>query len=83
MTIKQIILAAILIRLLIAPFFFHPDIKDINLRVSFLESNQVLNIYEYLLKDPLTKINAPDFPYPPLTFMQFMPLANLILSQVF
>lgn len=49
------------------PFFFHPDIKDINLRVSFL-SKGVINIYDFLKQDSVTKINAPDFVYPPLTY---------------
>ncbi len=65
--IKQIFIAAILIRLLIMPLYFHPDIKDIAFRTSFL-SRGVTNIYEHLKVDPTTKVNAPDFAYPPLTY---------------
>ncbi len=49
------------------PFFFHPDIKDIATRTSFLSSG-VLVIYEYLKLNPSTHNNAPDFAYPPLTY---------------
>ena len=68
MTIRQILISALFIRLLIIPFFFHPDIKDINLRVSFLTSNGVTNIYEFLTHNPTTKVHAPDFVYPPITY---------------
>ncbi len=67
MQIKQIVIGALLLRLLIMPFFFHPDIKDIHLRTSFL-SQGVLNIYDHLKQHPITKINAPDFVYPPATY---------------
>lgn len=66
-SIKYILIWAILIRFLIMPLFFHPDLKDINFRVSFL-SKKVLNIYSYLKTDALTKISAPDFAYPPLAY---------------
>lgn len=49
------------------PFFFHPDIKDIHIRVSYL-SKGVINIYDFLKQDPNAKINTPDFVYPPLTY---------------
>lgn len=68
MSLKRIIISALIIRLLIIPFFFHPDIKDINLRVSYLYTDKVLNIYEFLQKNSLTRVNAPDFVYPPLTY---------------
>ncbi len=67
MSIKYILFWAILLRFLVMPFFFHPDLKDINLRVSFLQ-NGIFNVYEYLKKDEFTKINAPDFAYPPLAY---------------
>ena len=67
MSIRQLLIYAIIIKLLIAPFTFHPDIKDINLRVSFLQKG-VVNIYEFLESDEVTKINAPDFVYPPLAY---------------
>lgn len=68
MSIKQIVIWALIVRLLIAPFLFHPDIKDINLRVSFLHTKRIFNIYDYLQRNPITKVNAPDFVYPPLTY---------------
>lgn len=68
MSIKYILFWTILLRFLIMPFFFHPDLKDIHLRVSLLYTKKVLNIYEYLKKNEFTKINAPDFAYPPVTY---------------
>ena len=67
MTIKQLLIWAIVIRLLIAPFMFHPDIKGIHLRVSFLQKG-VINIYEFLQSNEVTRVNAPDFVYPPLAY---------------
>ncbi len=67
MSIKYILIWAILLRFLVMPFFFHPDLKDINLRVSFLNKG-VFNIYDHLKQDTFTKVNAPDFAYPPLTY---------------
>lgn len=67
MSIKQIFLLALIIRLLIMPFFFHPDVKDINIRVSYL-SQGVLNIYDFLKQNEQISINTPDFVYPPLTY---------------
>lgn len=67
MSIKYILIWAILLRFLIMPFFFHPDLKDINLRVSFLHIG-IFNIYEYLKQNEFTKVNAPDFAYPPLAY---------------
>jgi hypothetical protein len=68
MSIKQIIIWALLLRLLIAPFFYHTDIKDIAFRVSFLESNHVINIYDFLPHHFIAGPQAPDFSYPPLTY---------------
>lgn len=68
MSIKYILFWAILLRFLVMPFFFHPDLKDIHLRVSFLYTEKVFNIYEYLKKNEFTRINAPDFVYPPVTY---------------
>ncbi len=68
MKISSILLFAFLIRLLISPLFFHPDIKDIHLRVSFLGTDGILNIYDFLENNTKTKVDAPDFVYPPLTY---------------
>lgn len=68
MSLKSIFIWALLIRFLIMPFTFHPDIKDIHFRVSYLYTNNVFNIYEFLKTNDSTKFIAPDFAYPPLTF---------------
>lgn len=68
MSIKSIIFWAILLRFLIIPFFFHPDIKDHHQRVNYLFSQGILNIYEFLKTDRYTKEHGLDFSYPPLTY---------------
>lgn len=68
MSIKHIIFFAILLRFLIMPFFFHPDLKDHHQRVSYLRTKGILNIYEFLRIDPYTKEHNLDFSYPPLTY---------------
>lgn len=65
---KKIILLAILLRILIMPFYFHPDIKTYHFQSSFLRQG-VFNIYTYLEKN---KENLPlkeEFVYFPLTFL--------------
>ncbi len=66
-SIRKIIVLAILIRLLITPFYFHPDIKTYNFQASFLKKG-VWNIYDYLSDH---KSNLPlkdEFVYFPLTY---------------
>src|SRR5581483_3617962 len=61
------LILAILLRLLIMPFFFHPDIKTYSYQVSFLQKG-ILNIYSYL---PENKAELPlkeEFVYFPLTY---------------
>src|SRR3990167_6272863 len=68
MSIKYILFWAILLRFLVMPFFFHPDLKDHHQRVNYLFSQGILNIYEFLRKDSYTKEHNLDFSYPPLTY---------------
>lgn len=68
MSIKSILFWAILLRFLIMPFFFHPDLKDHHQRVNYLFSQGVLNIYEFLRQDNYTKEHNLDFSYPPMTY---------------
>ena len=68
MSIKYILIWAILLRFLIMPFFFHPDLKDHHQRVSYLRTQGVFNVYEFLRIDPYTKERNLDFSYPPLTY---------------
>lgn len=65
-SIGQIFLAAFFLRIFLAPFFFHPDTKTIYYNSHFLSSG-VVNIYEFLAKNP-DKSFLGEFPYPPLTY---------------
>jgi len=44
---RYLFVFALLVRLLIMPFLYHPDIKIYNFQSSFLSSG-VLNIYDFL-----------------------------------
>lgn len=64
---KKILVLAIVLRLLVSAFLFHPDIKTYNFQVSFLKKG-VINIYSYLIDN---KANLPlkeEFVYFPLTY---------------
>lgn len=66
-SIQKLLILAILIRFLIMPFYFHPDIKTYNFQASFLKKG-VWNIYDYLSEH---KDNLPlkdGFVYFPLTY---------------
>ncbi|MFH0937188.1 MAG: hypothetical protein V1808_02760 [Candidatus Daviesbacteria bacterium] len=65
--ILKILILAILIRLLIAPFYFHPDIKTYNFQSSFL-SKGVWNIYDYLKDNQESLPLKEEFVYFPLTY---------------
>lgn len=63
----KFLILAILLRLLVMPFFFHPDIKTYHFQSSFLQKG-VWNIYSYL---PEHKAELPlkeEFVYFPLTY---------------
>jgi len=72
----QIFLAAALLRIILAPFFFHPDIKTI-FYISQFFANGVVNIYEYLAQNPEKLILGP-FVYPPLAYFFFGSIFPLI-----
>lgn len=65
--ILGIILLAVLLRLLIMPFYFHPDIKTYNFQASFLQSG-VFNIYSYLAEEKARLPLKEEFVYFPLTY---------------
>lgn len=64
---KKILLAAVLLRLLIMPFYFHPDIKTYHFQVSFLQKG-VTNIYSYLQENKSQLPLREEFVYFPLTY---------------
>lgn len=66
-TLRNILILAILIRLLIMPFYFHPDIKTYHFQASFL-SKGVTNIYDYLAAHKKELPLKEEFVYYPLTY---------------
>jgi len=67
---KKIIFLAILIRLLIMPFFYHPDMKSQHFHFQFF-SKGVFNIYEYLFDNKSSLGYKDTFNYLPLTYYTF------------
>jgi hypothetical protein len=67
---KKAILLAILIRFLIMPFFYHPDIKSQHFHFQFF-THKVFNIYEYISQNKLTLGYKDTFNYLPLTYYTF------------
>lgn len=78
---KKIILLAVLIRLLVMPFFYHPDIKSQLFHMQFL-SHGVFNIYDFVDKNksnlPYTNI----YVYLPFTYY-FFGSVDYILSPLY
>lgn len=66
--LKKIFLLAILIRILIIPFYFHPDIKTYHFQSQFLKQG-VFNIYDYLQKNKESLPSKEEFVYFPLTYI--------------
>ena len=64
---KKLFVLAILLRILVMPFFFHPDIKTFNFQSSFLRSG-VINIYDYLVSHKEELPLKEEFVYFPLTY---------------
>lgn len=64
---KRLLVLAIILRLLVAGFLFHPDIKTINFQASFLKKG-VFNIYTYLVENKKSLTLKDDFVYFPLTY---------------
>ncbi|MFZ2153337.1 MAG: hypothetical protein WAV41_04820 [Microgenomates group bacterium] len=81
MNLKSVIIFGLLLRLLIAPFFYHPDIKSQYFHFQFL-SQGVYNIYDYLEKDRLTLPYQDTFNYQPLTYLVFGTI-NIFLSPLY
>jgi hypothetical protein len=65
---KKLLILAIFLRLLVAAFYFHPDIKTYNFQASFLRHG-VFNIYTYLVNNKATLPIKEEFVYFPLTYL--------------
>lgn len=64
---KSVLVLAIILRLMVSGFLFHPDIKTINFQTSFLKKG-VVNIYPYLIENKKTLPLKEEFVYFPLTY---------------
>jgi len=64
---KKLLILAITLRLLVAGFLFHPDIKTYNFQASFLKKG-VINIYSFLVANKKTLPLKEEFVYFPLTY---------------
>jgi len=64
---KKLLALAIFLRVLVAIFFFHPDIKTYNYQASFLGKG-VFDIYTYLIQNQKTLPIKDGFVYFPLTY---------------
>lgn len=74
---NKYLLIAILVRLLLIPFFYHPDIKSQNYHFQFLSQGQ-LNIYQFI-SDNKTHLPYRDtFNYLPLTYFTFGTLQAIL-----
>lgn len=65
---KKLLVLAIVLRLLVSVFIFHPDIKTYNFQASFLKKG-VLNIYTYLVENKQKLPLKEEFVYFPLTYL--------------
>lgn len=67
LNLTKLFLLAILLRVLIMPFYFHPDIKTTYFKVSFLKMG-VIDIYSYLDKNVNSLKIKENLNYLPLTY---------------
>lgn len=65
---KKLLLWAIVLRILVAGFLFHPDIKTYNFQSSYLKKG-VFDIYTYLVENKKTLPLKEEFVYFPLTYL--------------
>jgi len=65
---RYLFVFALLVRFLIMPFLYHPDIKIYNFQSSFLSSG-VLNIYDFLNEKKQELPFREEFVYQPLAFI--------------
>ena len=64
---KKLIVLAVILRLFVSAFLFHPDIKTFNYQASFLRAG-VVNIYTYLTDHKSDLPLKEEFVYFPLTY---------------
>lgn len=64
---KRVLLLAVLLRVLVMPFLFHPDIKVYNFQGSFLQDG-VVDIYQHLQQEKKNLPLKEEFVYFPLAY---------------
>lgn len=64
---KKLLIWAVVLRVLVSIFYFHPDIKTFNFQTSFLRKG-VFNIYSYLVNNKSSLPLKEEFVYFPLTY---------------
>lgn len=78
LNLTKLFIVAILLRILIMPFYFHPDMKTYNWQASFLKKG-VFNIYTYLVDNKDSLPLKEEFVYFPLTYF-FLGTYQIITS---
>lgn len=66
-TFRNLLVLAVLLKIILLPFYFHPDIKTYHFQSSFLKEG-VWNIYSYLSSNKNTLPLKEEFVYFPLTY---------------
>lgn len=66
-SLRFLLILAILLRLLLMPFFYHPDIKTTNFKVSFLKQG-IFDVYSYIVNNKSKLPYPEEFNYFPLTY---------------
>ena len=82
---KKLLVLAIILRLLVSAFYFHPDIKTYNFQASFFKKG-VFNIYSYLIDNKKSLPLKDEFVYLPLTYFVlggYQTIASPILGSGF
>ncbi len=77
-TLRWFLLLAILIRIILMPFFFHPDIRVYHSQSQYLKSG-VINIYSYLEDNKENHHFKEEFVYFPLAYL-FLGTYQLVVS---
>ncbi|HOY61067.1 MAG TPA: glycosyltransferase 87 family protein [Candidatus Woesebacteria bacterium] len=68
--IKELFVFALILRLILAPLFYHPDIKSQNFHFQFLSLGKI-NIYQYIDENKQFLPYRDTFNYLPLTYLSF------------
>lgn len=79
--IKILFIFAIIIRLILTPLFYHPDIKSQNFHFQFLSQGKI-NVYQFIDENKQNLPYRDTFNYLPLTYLGFG-LGQILLRPLF